>query len=234
MKRILLFLCIALLSINWANAQTRTEKRSTNPFSAVSLRVAADLYIEQGDENSIEITASDETLDKIIVEVNDDKLIIRFSFEDRWISDFKPSKMEIHVVTKTIYELSVQGSGNIYAENPIETHTLDLNIAGSGDIKLAAVKSDKIDATVTGSGDIIFNGESEGREIEILVAGSGDVIASDFAAEVAYIKIAGSGNCEVNASKFLEVNVYGSGDVKYIGEPDIKSSIAGSGRIYQK
>lgn len=233
MNKLIFLIILSVIAVT-TNAQNRTVKRSTNPFSEVSLRVDADLYIEQGDEHSIEITADDKTLDKIIVEVNEDKLIIRFSFEDRWMSDFKPGHMEIHVTTKNIYELSVQGSGNIYAQKPLETHTLELYIAGSGDIQLSNVICDKIDATIAGSGDIVFNGKSTGREIEILVAGSGDVIASDFEAEVAYVKIAGSGDCEVNASKFLEVNVYGSGDVKYLGEPNIKSQVAGSGRVYQK
>lgn len=234
MKQILLITILSVLSFGWAKAETRTEKRNTNPFSEVSLRVNADLFIEQGDEHSIEITASDEALRKIIVEVDDDKLVIRFSWEDILFKDFKPGHMEIHVVMKNVYGLSVQGSGNIYAENPIETHTLELNIAGSGDIKMGNVHCDKIDADIAGSGDIVFDGDSEGREIEIMIAGSGDVVASDFKAEAAYVKIAGSGDSEVNASEYLDVSIYGSGDVRYVGEPSVKSHVAGSGRIYQK
>ncbi|MFA9390738.1 MAG: head GIN domain-containing protein [Prolixibacteraceae bacterium] len=234
MKQIFIFILLAVFTTAWANAQNKTEKRSTNPFSEISLRVDAMLYIEQGDEHSITITANDQTLDKIIVEVNDGKLVIRFGFEDRWMSNFKPGKIEIHVVAKNIYNLSVQGSGNIYAEKELESHTLEINIAGSGDIKLNNLKCDKVDATITGSGDIVIEGESKGREIEILIAGSGDVMTSAFEAEVAYVKIAGSGDCEVNASQFLEVNIYGSGDVKYTGAPSIKSQIAGSGSVYQK
>ena len=234
MKQILLFVILTVFTVGWATAEERTEKRNTNPFSEVSLRVSADLFIEQGDEYSVQITAKEETLQKIIVEVNDDKLIIRFSWEDILFKDFHPGHMEIHVVTKNIYGLSVQGSGNIYATKPIETHTLELNIAGSGDIKLTSVNCDKIDASVAGSGDIVFDGESKGREIEINIAGSGDVKAADFKAEAAYVKIAGSGDCEVNSSDFIDISIYGSGDVRYIGEPNVKSKVAGSGRIYQK
>lgn len=234
MKKLLLFTFILVSTLGISRAEERTEKRNTNPFSEVSLRVNADLYIEQGDEQSVQITASDEALNKIIVEVNDDKLIIRFSWEDMLFHDFNPGHMEIRVVTKNIYALTVQGSGTIYAEKPIETHSLELNIAGSGDIKLSQVNCDKIDATVTGSGDIVIDGPSKGREIEILIAGSGDVEAADFESEVAYVKIAGSGDCDVNVSEFLDVNIYGSGDVKYQGEPNIKSKVAGSGRVYKK
>lgn len=234
MKTILLFIVISALICNLGNAQNRTEKRNTNPFTDVSLRVSANLYIEQGDEHSIEITASERTLDKIIVEVNEGKLIIRFSFEDRWINDFNPGPIDIRVVTKNIYLLSLQGSGNIYVEKPIETHTLELNVSGSGDIKLSGVKCDKIDATITGSGDIVFDGHSAGKQIEILIAGSGDVKASEFEAEAAYIKIAGSGDSEVSASHFLDVSIYGSGNVRYNGDPSIKQQISGSGRVSKK
>ena len=234
MKQIFLIICISLLGLGFAKAETKTEKRNTNPFSEISLRVAANLNVIQGSEHSVEITANERTLDKIIVEINNNKLVIRFSFEDRWMSDFKPGSIEINVVTPDINMLSLQGSGNIYAEDKIETHSLDLNIEGFGDIKLSNVKCDRIEADIAGSGDIILSGKSKIREIEIDIAGSGDVIAYQLETENAYVNIAGSGDCEINVETYLDVKIFGSGDVTYKGNPQINSNVAGSGHVHKK
>lgn len=234
MKQTLLFLGILLLSATITRAESRTEKRNTNSFTEISLRVAANLFVEQGDEHSVEITASETTLNKIIVEIDDDKLIIRFSLEDRWINDFTPGPIDIRVVTKRINELNVQGSGNIYASGLIETNSLDLMVAGSGDIKLSDVSCDNLEADIAGSGDIIISGSKVCREMDVNIAGSGDMIAYQFETETAYVKIAGSGDCEVFATNHLDVKVFGSGDITYKGDPTIKSQISGSGSVRMK
>ena len=157
--RVVLFGCALFLF--QLNLSAKNEKRAIDPFDKISLRVAADLYLEQASEPAIEITASEQTLDKLIVENVDHKLIIRFSLEDHWLRNFDPGKIEIHVSTSEIEELNVQGSGNIIAEKKIETYALDLNIAGSGDIKMADVRCEKLKANITGSGDIIIAGNEE-------------------------------------------------------------------------
>lgn len=234
MKTMLSIMILFCCFVYHAKAQEITHQRNTAPFTDISLRVPANLYVQQGNEHTIEIKATQSTLDKLIVEVTENKLVLRFSFEDRWINDFNPGPIDIRVVTPSIYGLSVMGSGNIYAQKSIDTHTLELNIAGSGDIHLEELHCDQTEATITGSGDVVFDGPSSGKQIKILVAGSGDVKASLFEVESAFIKIAGSGDCEVAVSQYLDVNIYGSGDVDYRGDPRVKSNIAGSGRVSKK
>jgi len=213
-------------------AQVRTEKRETNLFSEVSLRVDANLYVYQGNESSIEITGNDESLDKIIVEVNGRKLIIRFSFEDRWMSEFKPEKLEIKVISPDISSLAIQGAGNIYAKDTINTNFLDLNIAGSGDITLNQVVCERIEANISGSGDIKITGKATAKEIELDIAGSGDLVSPELSVGAARILIAGSGDCELQVSDYLDAKIFGSGDIKYKGTPTVKSSISGSGKVH--
>lgn len=215
-------------------ALAKNEKRDIDPFNKISLRIAANLYIEQGEQPSIEITATERTIDKLIIENIDQKLIIRFSIEDQWFHNFDPGKIEIHVITANINELNVQGSGNIIAEDPIKTDELKLNIAGSGDIKLSNIYCEQLKANITGSGDIIVSGKDEIQGIDINIAGSGDVMAYQLDAKSGYIRIAGSGDCDVSVSDYLDAKVLGSGDIKYKGHPMIRSSVTGSGKIHNK
>jgi hypothetical protein len=228
-----IFSGIALLFFfQLANAQ-KTETRQLSPFSEVSLRVSANLYVEQGTQSQIEITADQGALDKIIVEVVDHKLIIRFSIEDMWFSNFNPGKVTLKVITPEIESLSVAGSGNIIAEKPINTRVIELNIAGSGDIKIASLACERMEADIAGSGDIIVSGEKTIHEIELKIAGSGSLKANQLKAEYGKFWIAGSGNCDVSISDLIDAKILGSGDIRYSGSPSINSSVSGSGKIHK-
>ena len=230
--RIVLIACVFFFL--QSNGYAKNEKRAIAPFDKISLRVAANLYLEQGNEPNIEITASELTIDKLIIENIDHKLIIRFSLEDQLFHNFDPGKIEIHVTTDEIRELNVQGSGNIIAESTIKTFGLELNIAGSGDIKLSDVRCEKLKANITGSGDIIVSGKDEVNALDINIAGSGDVMAYQLNAKSGYIRIAGSGDCDVSIFDYLDAKVLGSGDITYKGTPMIRSSVTGSGKIHNK
>jgi hypothetical protein len=231
MKKVFILTTLIILYSHLAIAHDESEKRELSPFREVSLRISANLYIEQGDHSQIEMVADQETLDKIIVEVVDHKLIIRFSFEDMFFGDFNPGHVTLRVVTPDIESLSIAGSGNIIAEKPIDSRVIELYITGSGDIKIAKLKCERLEADIAGSGDIIVSGDETVREIELKIAGSGNLKANQLKAEFGKIWIAGSGNCDVSISHLLDAKILGSGDIRYEGTPTINSMISGSGRI---
>lgn len=64
------------------------------------------------------------------------------------------------------------------------------------------------------------------------IAGSGSVLADRIEAETVKVRIAGSGDAKVHATKSLDVSIAGSGDVSYKGNPTkITQDIAGSGKV---
>jgi len=233
MRKIFILTALTVLLSQLLIANDATEKRELTPFREISLRISANLYVEQGTLSQIEMIADQETLDKIIIEVIDHKLIVRFSFEDMLFNDFNPGHVTLKVVTPDIECLSIAGSGNIIAENLIESRVIELLIAGSGDIKIANLKCERAEAEITGSGDIIVSGEKAAREIVLKIAGSGNLKANQLEAEYGKFWIAGSGNCDVSISHLIDAKILGSGDIRYTGDPTIESSVAGSGKIHK-
>jgi uncharacterized membrane protein len=58
---------------------------------------------------------------------------------------------------------------------------------------------------------------------------------ASLAANDVTVSIAGSGDATVQANKSLGVSIAGSGDVQYSGTAtDVRSSVAGSGRVTKK
>lgn len=124
--------------------------------------------------------------------------------------------------------LSIAGSGDVRVE-AMKTPSVDASIAGSGDISFIDLDSERLGVKVAGSGDVTATGRAD--KLDVSVAGSGDVKLRGLAAQEVKVSIAGSGDAQVQAIKTLKVSVSGSGDFGYIGSPEISMSVAGSGKV---
>ena len=82
-------------------------------------------------------------------------------------------------------------------------------VAGSGDLRLAAVKGGKVEFSIAGSGGITAAGHRQLDQVGI--AGSGDIDAGALAAKTADVSIAGSGNVRANASDTRQGRHHGIG-----------------------
>jgi len=213
-------------------AQTN-QKREVSAFTEISLKIGANVHLKQGNIQSVEVSGSEATLEKLITEVNDRKLVIRYP-TDTWFKKWNSGPVDIYITIPQIDALVVSGSGTIVSEGKIESRILDLTVSGSGDIKLPEIKGDKVSAIISGSGNIHLFGKQNAGELKVAISGSGNVKAIEFPSDNVDIKISGSGNCWVNATKKLFVRLAGSGNVIYRGNPSIDSSVAGSGKVKEE
>jgi len=211
--------------------QAEEQTRKVDPFTEISLRIGAKVNLEQGAKQNLEIVAKSSTLDEIVTEVKDGKLIIRFPNKDYFWKTFQPGEITIYITTPEINGLGVSGSGDIIAENEIKTKILDLAVSGSGNIKLSELSAERVKTTISGSGDIVLAGKTAAQDLSVAISGSGNFKGFNFSADDVSIKIAGSGNVDVEANKNLFVRLAGSGNVNYKGNPMIDQSIAGSGKV---
>jgi len=211
--------------------QAEEQTRKVDPFTEISLRIGAKVHLEQGAKQNLEIVAKASTLDEIVTEVKDGKLIIRFPNKDFFWKTFQPGEITIYITTPEINGLGISGSGDIIAENEIKTKILDLAVSGSGNIKLSELSAERVKTAISGSGDIVLAGKAAAQDLSVAISGSGNFKGLNFSADDVSIKIAGSGNVDVEANKNLFVRLAGSGNVTYKGNPMIDQSIAGSGKV---
>lgn len=207
------------------------QNRKVDPFNEISLRVGAKLHLEQGPKQNLEIVAKPSTMEEIITEVKDGKLIIRFPNKNYLWNTFSPGEIIIYVTTPEINGLGVSGSGDIIAEDEIKTKIIDLAVSGSGNIKLLELKAERVKSAISGSGDIVLAGKEAAEDLSVTISGSGNFKGMDYNADDVTVKIAGSGNVGVEANKNLYVRLAGSGNVTYKGSPLIDQSVAGSGNV---
>lgn len=192
-------------------------------FTGVALSINADVYIEQGAEQKVVVTAQQNIIDLIELDVHDGVWDISFDG-----CAFSFSDVKITITVPEIEKLVLTSSGNIYGIGQLETNLIDLVNTGSGEIDLDLVDTG-IDATITGSGDIQLSGQTQ--SLGVVVTGSGDFEAFGLEAEDAVLTISGSGDIECTVTGDLKVTISGSGDVYYKGNPSIDVTISGSGKL---
>jgi len=211
------------------NGDIASEARDTGAFDGVSLTGGFNVVIRQGSGNKVEIKADRNLLPYIETKVVDGSKGRTLQIEPKKGYNIQTSNNPSFTIEMpALRAVSVAGSGNVKVE-AMKTGGVDASIAGSGDIRFANLDAERLGMKVSGSGDIVANGKCGSATVSI--AGSGDVKAAELAAEEVKVSIAGSGDAQVNATKRLHVSIAGSGDVKYVGSPEISSSIAGSGKV---
>ncbi len=200
-----------------------TEDRLVADFDKILVEGSANVILRQGDDQSVEIEADDNIIPIISTNVRGGEL--RIENEQRYRTNHG---VNVYITIPVVSRLSIQGSGNLFGENPLAGDQLEVDISGSGNMDLEMYYT-RLSVEGDGSGDFQMFGEVEEQEIKI--SGSGNYRARDLTSQNCYIKISGSGRGEVKVSDLLDVEIRGSGDIIYYGNPEVRSSIRGSGDL---
>lgn len=201
------------------------ESTEVDSFASVVLKCPADVYLSQNYfPRTVTVKAQQNIIDLLEFNVVDHRLVI-----DTKTCFRSDEKVEVYVNNDVFEELKVNGSGDIHSLTDILGRELSIKINGSGDVT-AEVKNRLLVVDINGSGDVNLSGTS--KRMEVSIDGSGDVKAPNMTCESTSVSIKGSGDVFVNADKYLEATILGSGDIRYTGFPtDTIFSVKGSGTI---
>jgi hypothetical protein len=223
----------ALIAILWTSCatdmltgQTVKENRDVSSFNSLRLSMSADVYVSQGDKQSVVVEADKASMEYIETETNGGTLVIK-NREGHW-RNLGPIK--VYITMKELKEVDLSGSGSMITETPIQAGDIRIELSGSGNVKISDLKATSISSTITGSGDIVLAGSGNKARLDVEITGSGSFRGEDLAVESADVKITGSGSARVNASEDLESDITGSGSVRYKGNPRVNAHSSGSGK----
>lgn len=229
----LLFSALMLLSLSTAmagcaqvvpNGEETTATTDLTGFDRIALAISTDVYVTQG-EHSAKVTGPDEAVAKVELKVKDGTLYIGLKSKMR---NWRGKGVKVYVSLPNLTGITVSGSGNVEIEDAFnEMQDLKLTVSGSGNISLAG-SAQSVEVNVAGSGDVKAP-DLNAETAKVRVAGSGDVRLGAIGQLTA--SVAGSGDVRVGQTEQIDVSIAGSGDVHYQGSPTIKQSIKGSGSV---
>ncbi|MEX1382745.1 head GIN domain-containing protein [Lutibacter sp.] len=211
------------------NREITTITRTTSDYNEIGVGGDFEVTLVNGKEGEITIKADENLLEYIETEVKKGNLSIKTKKGYQLRSKHK---IEITIPFNDIQGVSLAGSGNVYSNDEIKSNELKLSLAGSGnmDLKVSAKNSD---TNIAGSGNITLNGDTD--EFTCSIAGSGNLNGYNLKTSIANVKIAGSGNVNIDISNEVHAKISGSGNVIYTGNPEIvKSKSVGSGSVKKK
>jgi len=210
-----------------------TQDRHLSGFSAVSVAGSFDVYIVQGNTESVKVEADDDVIDKIMTEVKGGvlKIYTKSNSGFNWSWGGNDKKRIVRVVAKDLNNISLAGSGDVFFKEGFRTQSLVVNLTGSGDIT-GKIDVKSLQSSVVGSGDVTLDGRAETSTVK--VAGSGDFTGKNLLTTNTTVRVVGSGDASVNASQQIDASVAGSGDIHYTGTAkQVSTSKSGSGEIHR-
>jgi hypothetical protein len=218
---------------------TVRETRAVKGFTEVCLRGYGSVDIEQTEDETgaegLEIEAEESIVSQLGSEVRGNRLVLGFRMPwYEWLTYWLTwlllpnKKILFRVAMRKVEDLEILGSGEI-AIGALKTDRCRLSIAGSGRIRVQGFSAGTVSSSITGSGEISCGGNAERHEVHI--SGSGSVKAGSLLSRETCVRITGSGGVHVNASAELDVAITGSGSVRYLGQPKLSTRITGSGRV---
>ena len=236
MKRVIALVFLALLLINCSKGQVVVGssniislEKQLSAYDRIEVLGSYDVIFTDGEVGKIKIKAPDNILPLIQTEVSDGLLRI-----DTGKSRYRVKEpIIIYVpVDSRLKQVVIKGSADIYTEKSLETKALEVDVYGSGDVRLQ-VDVSSLALKIDGSGDIRVGGKTDNLSINI--NGSGDVEVPNLKAEKAIININGSGDVSAYVTENVDISIAGSGDVTIKGNPKkVKRIINGSGRVSVK
>lgn len=158
-----------------------------------------------------------------------DRCMIEVHGEDNLV-DF----LETELVGSTL-QVGIKRGVNFTSNLPLKVVATapavsDVDLSGSGDVRLSGLDQDELRVELRGSGDVVADGRAS--TVSLVLQGSGDIDTRRLQARKATIKLHGSGDVRVFASEEAKVRLHGSGDVTVKGRPMVRDSkVAGSGEV---
>ena len=210
---------------------TVSRNYNVGNFSAIEVAGPYDVEVRTGSNASVAGTGGEKLLERTIVEVDGDKLVIRPQNEHNFFHWGWGSHGKAHFVV-TVPQLAaaaIAGSGDISVDK-VAGPAFDGSVAGSGGINVATMNVQQLKLSIAGSGGLKASaGKAQSGDYSI--GGSGDIDAAGIQTQQAKVSIAGSGSVKANAAATADISIMGSGDVDVSGGAKCNISKAGSGDV---
>jgi hypothetical protein len=200
-------------------------------FQQIEVAGPYDVTVRTGSKPGVSATGSQKLLDRTVVVVQGDKLVIHPQERQGFhiFSINTGGGADVVVTVPQLKAATVAGSGDINVDHA-QGDRFDGTVAGSGDLRIDRIDAGAIKLSIAGSGKAKA-GAGKATTAEYSIAGSGDVDAAAIETQQAKISIAGSGSVKARATGTADVSIMGSGAVDVTGGAKCTVSKSGSGSV---
>jgi len=233
-KNLILFflVCIGIHAIgqtiiNDPNAELRT----VSSFDAIEVSGGIDLFISQGDEEAMAVSASNSSQrDAIKSTVQDGVLKISYGNDGKmWVSGNK--KLRAYVSFKSLVRLKASHGSDVTISGVLKSDEFSIELIGASDLK-GKLEANKLNIEQAGASDAKVSGEV--TELFINASGASNFQGYDLHSELCTVNASGASDVRITVNKELNANATGASSVKYHGNASIHNmKTTGGGKVRQ-
>lgn len=203
------------------------ETRTVGGFDSIRIDYPAQVFITQGDKESVKVEADDNFLPGLQTTVRGSRLDIFYKVQDG--KRINPTELvKITIVVKDLKEVDFASAGELFI-NGIKTDGLDVSISGAGKIELSDLETDSLSVNLSGAGSMQASGKAD--DLDVNISGFGSFDAEDLHSRTANVNLSGMGSATVWVDDDLNAQISGAGSVNYYGSPTVTKQIGGLGDV---
>ncbi|RXK85348.1 head GIN domain-containing protein [Filimonas effusa] len=225
MRKIIAVLTLAMLSMSQLMAQNlvydeNAEIREVGAFNGIEVSGGMILYISQGAECAVAVSAEDrQFVSKIKTEVRDGVLHIvpQGGAWNGW--NWGNKQLKAYITVKNLQLLRLRGAASVRLANEVAVNALRIEITGASSLK-GALKGNAVKVEVSGASRAELSGSLTVFSVE--VSGASTVRAYELSAATCSVEASGASNAQVTATKELSLQASGASNVSYKGEAVVK------------
>lgn len=194
------------------NGDVVTEERKlSESFSVIEANEGLDVYLTQGDIESITVEADENLHDIIITEIEDGVLKIHTSENIG-----RSSSKKVLVSFKDVTKIKSTSGSDVFSTNTITADYLELKSTSGSDMELD-VDVTELDCKSTSGSDLRLSGTT--KKLTAEATSGSDIKAANLIAESSHVKATSGADISVNTTKELTAKATSGADITYYGNP---------------
>jgi hypothetical protein len=201
------------------------ESRPVSDFHAVELAGPGELFIQQGQEESLRIEAEDNLIQYFASEVVDG--VLKIGLRDRVGMNTRHT-MRFYVTARELDAIIVLSLATVTAP-ALNTVQLTVRVGDGGHVRIETLMADRLVVHLDGLSSLsITSGEVGEQDLTVL---GGAYEAEGLQSARASARLTGLGSATIRVAEHLQVDTREGGMVQYVGNPVVEQEGGGLGQI---
>ena len=195
--------------------------RNLTGFDEISVSSGLDVYLTQGDNESVVVEADQNLQEIIIAKVDGGRLKL---YTDKSIRH--ATAMRVHVTVKDLKELKASAGSDVIGKTSLNVKMLDIDVSSGSDVKLDVI-ADQLSGHISSGSDLVLSGKA--RNFHADSSSGSDISAYELIAEDCTAEASSGSDIGLTVMGRFEAHASSGADIMYKGTPTSINTHGSSG-----
>lgn len=203
-----------------------TEEYDLDGFTEIDASSAFEVIVTRGDEFAVTLTADDNIMDRVEVDVRGERLVL--GMRDLTIM-LGQITLRAEVTLPELTAITLSGASRATFDEFDVDGAFDAEASGASTIS-GAVNADSVRVDISGASKATLTGSA--RTLDALASGASTADLRDLIVEDARVEASGASTIRVHATSELDAQASGASTVRYSGDPsNVREDSSGASNV---